>query len=137
MDPSESQDKRAASRFTLEGRVASFGYAFRGLALVARSQHNAWIHAVATVAVVTLGLIFSVSRMEWCVLVLAIGAVWIAEALNTALELLADAVSLEAHPLVGQAKDAAAGGVLIAAIASALVGVLVLAPHCLRILGVG
>ena len=59
---------------------------------------------------------------------------WAAEAMNTALELLADAVSTELNPLVGHAKDAAAGGVLVVAIAAAAVGFIVLGPHCLAFL---
>lgn len=69
---------------------------------------------------------------EWCWIILAIMAVWTAEALNTALEFLADVASPEFHPLVGYAKDVAAGGVLISAIGSALVGILVLGPHLLK-----
>ena len=59
--------------------------------------------------------------------------VWAAEAANTALEFLADAVSPERHPLVGKAKDVAAGAVLIAAIGAAAIGILVIGPHVLRL----
>jgi len=65
----------------------------------------------------------------------AIALVWVAEAINTALELLADAVNPQPHPLVGQAKDVAAGAVLIAAVAAAGVGLIVLGPHCLDLIG--
>ena len=74
------------------------------------------------------------SASEWCWIVLAIMAVWTAEALNTALELLADVASPEFHPLVEKAKDVAAGGVLIAAFGSVIIGLLVIGPHLLRIL---
>ena len=100
-----------------------------------RSQHNAWIHAVATVAVIGTGVFFGISRIEWCWIVLAIVAVWTAEALNTALEFLTDVASPDFHPIAGQAKDVAAGAVLIAAIGSVIIGVLVLGPHVLRWLG--
>jgi diacylglycerol kinase (ATP) len=61
-------------------------------------------------------------------------AVWTAEALNTALEFLADVASPEFHPLVGKAKDVAAGGVLISAIGSVGIGLLVLGPYVLDFL---
>ena len=102
-----------------------------GLLLVLRSQHNAWIHAVATLLVLALAVLFPLSGLEWCVLLIAIGLVWSAEAMNTALELLADAVSPDRNPLIGQAKDAAAGAVLVAALVAAAVGIIVLGPHCL------
>lgn len=121
--------------FSLGARVKSFGYAFSGIALLVRSQHNAWIHALATALVVGLGMLFPISALEWCALILAIALVWIAEALNTSIEFLADALSPEHHPMVGKAKDAAAGGVLLAAIAAAAVGFIVLGPHCLAFLG--
>ncbi len=94
-----------------------------------RSQHNAWIHAAATVTVATAGFFFGLSAAEWCAIVLAIAAVWTAEALNTALELLADVATREFHPLVERAKDVAAGAVLITATAAMLVGALVFWPH--------
>ena len=99
-----------------------------------RTQHNAWVHAVATVAVIITGTFFRISPAEWCWLILAVMAVWTAEALNTALELLADAASPQFHPLVGQAKDVAAGAVLISAVGSVAIGALVFGPHLMRFL---
>jgi diacylglycerol kinase len=73
-----------------------------------------------------------VSRLEWALLILAIGLVWAMEALNTAIELLADEISLEHRLLLGQAKDVAAFGVLAAAIAAVLIGLFVFIPHGFR-----
>jgi diacylglycerol kinase (ATP) len=116
---------------TFTGRLRSVRFALRGIALMLRTQHNAWIHAAATLAVIAAGLLLGVTPAEWCWLVLAIVAVWTAEALNTALELLADVASPEFHPLVEQAKDVAAGAVLICALGAAAIGVLVLGPRLL------
>jgi diacylglycerol kinase (ATP) len=79
--------------------------------------------------VLIVGGLCVLSAREWCWIILAIMAVWTAEALNTALEFLADVASPDFHPLVEKAKDVAAGGVLISAIGAAIIGVLVLAPH--------
>jgi diacylglycerol kinase (ATP) len=117
--------------FCLSERARSFRHAFRGIVLVARSQHNAWIHALATIGVAAAGLWFGVTRWEWCALVFAIGLVWTAEALNTALEFLADEISQERRELIGKAKDAGAGGVLLASITAAIIGVIVFVPHIL------
>jgi len=116
-------------KFNVKSRLRSFGYAGNGVVALVRGQHNAWIHAAATAAVVTAATFFGVSRLDWCLLVLAMALVWAAEALNTAIELLADATVPEEHPLVGRAKDVAAGGVLLCAIGAATVGLLVLWPY--------
>ena len=112
----------------LAGRIRSFGYAFRGVWTMLRSQRNAWIHALATVVVLAAGLALGISVNDWKWLVLAMVSVWGAEALNTALEFLADAAKPEFHPLVKQAKDVAAGAVLIAAIGAAAIGALIFIP---------
>jgi diacylglycerol kinase (ATP) len=117
-------------RFTVMGRLKSFDYALRGVLLMLKSQHNAWLHAAATLVVVLLGRsCCHLTSGEWCVLVLAIMAVWSAEALNTAFEFLADVASPEFHPLVEKAKDVAAGAVLIAATGSVVIALLVFGPY--------
>ncbi len=125
-DPTENNDS-----FTIEGRLKSVRNAIYGVGLMLRSQHNAWLHAFASVCVLVTGGLMRLSAGEWCWIVLAIMAVWTAEALNTALEFLADAASPEFHPLIKKAKDVAAGGVLISALGSVCIGLLVLGPHLL------
>lgn len=115
--------------FSFTARLHSFRYALAGLRTLLLTQHNAWLHAAATVVVVVAGLVLGLSRPEWCWLVLAMTLVWMAEALNTALEFLADAVTQEFHPLILQAKDVAAAAVLIAAIGALVIGLLVFGPH--------
>ena len=101
------------------------------MGIMLRSQHNAWIHALATVAALVAGLVLGISRGEWLAILLSIMAVWVAEALNTAFESLCDVASPEFHPAVERAKDVAAGAVLIAAIGAVLVGLLVFGPRLL------
>ncbi|MBE2212518.1 MAG: diacylglycerol kinase [Opitutaceae bacterium] len=93
------------------------------------TQANARIHAAATVAVVAAGLWLRVGADDWCWLAAATAAVWTAEAFNTALEFLADEVSLEHRERIGRAKDLAAAAVLCAAVGAAVIGALVFAPH--------
>ena len=76
--------------FTLAARARSFSHAFRGIATLLASQHNARIHALATIAVVIVGFALGVTRLEWALLVAAIALVWLAEAFNTAVEFVAD-----------------------------------------------
>ena len=122
-------------RFSITGRIKSFKYAIQGIILMVKSQHNAWLHATATIIVLFVSALFRLSDNEWCWMVIAIMAVWTAEALNTAFEFLADVASPEFHPLVEKAKDVAAGAVLISACGSVVIALLVLGPHFLRFLG--
>jgi diacylglycerol kinase (ATP) len=124
-----------SDRFSIAARVRSFGYAFHGVALLLRSQHNAWIHAAATLGVCALGGLLGLSRGDWLWLAAAIAAVWAAEALNSAIESLADAVHPAPHPLVGRAKDLAAAAVLIVSAGAATIGLLVLGPPLWRWIG--
>ncbi len=109
----------------MKGRIRSFRYAFRGVAVILRTQPNARLHLLATAVAVALGFWLDISAGEWLAIVLAIGMVWVAEGFNTALELLADRVAPDFHPLVGRAKDAAAAAVLLAAVTSVVIALIV------------
>ena len=114
-------------------RATSFRHAFNGIAIVIRTQPNAWIHLAATISVVIAGWLLDVSRHEWLALIFAIGLVWTAEALNTGLEFLADEISLERRERLDYAKDVGAAGVLLASVASAVIGLLIFMPHLLSL----
>jgi diacylglycerol kinase (ATP) len=116
-------------RFSVAARAKSFRHAFAGLADMLRTQHNAWLHAAATLAVCAAGLALRVAARDWRWLIAAIALVWIAEAINTAFEHLCDVVAPGFQPSVKHAKDVAAGAVLLAAIAAALIGALVFWPY--------
>jgi diacylglycerol kinase (ATP) len=121
--------------FQFTGRIRSFGHAIAGIIRMVRCQHNAWIHLVATAMVIAAGFFFHLSPPEWCWIVLAVSIVWTAEALNTAFEFLADAASPNFHPVVRDAKDVAAGAVLITALASSVIGAIIFWPHVKGLLG--
>ncbi len=121
------------SDFSPKDRVRSFGYAGRGLRVLVAGQHNAWIHLGLTALALALGFGFGISALEWLAIVIVIAGVWTAEAINTAIELLADAAVPEEHPKVGQAKDVAAGAVLVAALAALVVGAVVFLPKLFAI----
>ena len=125
----ETEDPPPEKPFQFTGRVRSFRLAVAGIGRMLRCQHNAWIHAGATVIVIAGALLLRISAGDWCWIILAISIVWTAEALNTAFEFLADAASPEFHPLVRDAKDVAAGAVLITALAAAIIAVIVFWPY--------
>lgn len=114
--------------FSIVARIKSFNYAVKGLKVFFSTQHNAWIHALAIVMVIILGFVLKVSAAEWCLLILAIALVVITEMLNTAIEFLTDLVSPNFNSHAGKIKDVAAGAVLIAAIASCVIGGFIFLP---------
>ena len=111
------------------GRIASFAHALRGVAELVATQPNARLHAVASAAVVALGAALRVSSGEWLALLLAMALVWSAEAFNTAIEALGDAVSPAPHPRIRRAKDVAAAAVLLASAGALAVGLVVFGPR--------
>lgn len=113
---------------SLRRRINSFRFAFRGLADLFRNQANARIHLVVAVVVALAGWWLGLSRLEWVAVVLSIALVISMEAMNTALEYLADRISPAHDPLVGKAKDAAAAAVLIAAFGAVTVGLIIFLP---------
>ncbi len=113
----------------LAARFRSFGFALEGLLYALKNEGNIRVHALATVLVLALGLGFGVSRLEWVALAVAIGMVWLAELLNTALEILCDIVEPTEAVAIKRVKDVAAAAVLVAALAAAGIGALVFWPY--------
>lgn len=113
----------------MRDRVKSFQHASAGLWTLMRTQPNARIHLVATVFVIAAGWWFGLSKPDWLWITIAIISVWMAEALNTALEFLADAVHPDQHPLIKHAKDVSAAAVLISALGAVVIGLLVFLPY--------
>ncbi len=118
-----------SNAFSLKARVRSLGYAFEGIAFMLRTQHNAWIHMVATILVLGAASSLKVSAADWRWIVLAIFLVWAAEALNTAVEYVCDKVAPDYDIVVKRAKDVAAGAVLLSAFSSACIGALTFLPY--------
>ena len=109
-------------------RAHSFRYAFTGWWFVIRTQRNAWIHAVVSVAVISLSLWLQLNRHDWAIIILAITMVWTAEFINTALEAVVDLACQQQHVLAKVGKDVGAAAVLIAASSSVIIGFLILGP---------
>src|SRR5512146_1030151 len=99
----------------IRSRARSFRYAFAGWWYVIRTQKNAWIHALISIAVIIVSLWLRLGPRDLAVLVLTIAMVWMGEFLNTALEAVVDLASPALHPLAKVGKDVGAAAVLIAA----------------------
>lgn len=112
-------------------RLRSFRFAFAGWWHVIRTQKNAWLHALATIVVLLIAFWLRLAPLEWAVLILTIGMVWMAEFLNTALEAVVDLASPQQNPLAKIGKDVGAAAVLIAAMAAVIIGLLIIGPPLL------
>ena len=108
--------------------VAATRYALRGMRFFFE-ERNAWILLAGTVLVVAAGLYFKIEAWEWCAVIAAAAILWMAEAMNSALERLTDLVSPGFHPLAGKAKDLAAAAVMLALVAAVSIGLVVFVPR--------
>lgn len=109
--------------------IKSFQFAIQGFLFALSSQANLRIHLIVSLLVIAAGFGFSVSAIEWCVLLLCMGLVISLELINTAIEKLVDMVSPEWKEQAGQIKDIAAGAVLWSSIISILVGLIIFGSH--------
>lgn len=105
--------------------IRSFSYAFEGMVALFRYENNARFHLIAAFGVVLLGIVLGLERFEWALVAIVVGAVWAAEAFNTAIEKLCDLVSPDYHPQIKAAKDLAAAGVMITSVVAVVVGAIV------------
>jgi diacylglycerol kinase len=113
----------------------SFGAAFLGLGHLLRHEPNAQIHAALALVATALGLWLGLTPPEWALLMALFGLVIGLEAMNTAVEGLADLAMPHRDPRVATIKDVAAGGVLAAALAAAAAGLFLFGPRLLHLLG--
>ncbi len=113
-------------------RLASFKYALSGWLYMLRYQKNTRIQAAVSVAVVVLGLWLQISLLEWAILILTIAFEWMAEFINAAIEAAVNLATPEYHPMARISKDVAAAAVLLGAMASVVIGLLILGPPLLE-----
>lgn len=121
-------------KFSLFKRLVSFKFAFKGVLLLFRYEHNAWIHGFLTICAIGLGFYFEITSLEWMAIVISIGIVLAAEAFNTAIEQIANFVQPNQDKKIEHIKDLAAGGVLITAISAFLVGLIIFIPKIVNLI---
>ena len=116
----------------MDGRklIRSFGYAFCGIVTACKEQ-NFKSHLISAVIVLIAGYFTGLTRIEWFIVLILIALVLSLEMMNTAIELVVDLASPNIHPLAKQAKDIAAGAVLVFAVFSAIIGLLIFLPKWL------
>lgn len=121
--------QKQKQKFSLRKRLKSFVFAFAGLKILQKEEHNFRIHLVAAILVIAAGFIFGISLLEWIAIVLAIGFVFVVEIFNTTIENITDFISPDEHPSIKRIKDMAAAAVLISAIVAVIIGLMVFLPE--------
>ena len=106
----------------------SFRFAWEGIAHGRKTERNFKFHLVAMIVVIIAGLLTKLTATEWMIVAILIGGMLALELMNSAVERIVDLVTVERLPLAKQAKDLAAGAVLIYAMMSAAIGLLIFVP---------
>lgn len=122
-DDAAAGDDRSAGRWPRK-----FGHAFRGTWRAVRSEDSFAVHLPVALAVIVVAAALRIPPRDWAPLVAAIGAVLVAELVNTAIESLARALGPRRHPRIRDALDVASAAVLVAAASAVVIGLLVLGP---------
>ena len=120
-------------KFSIKKRIKSFAYAFAGLKVLFREEHNSWIHATAAVLAIAMGFIFRISPMEWIAVVIVIGMVFSAEIINSSLERTADFVKAERDDRKRDIKDLGAAAVLVCAMSALIIGLIIFVPKIIAL----
>ena len=117
--------------------LKSFQCAFTGIAHAFIEGRNFKVQVCFAVAAIVLGIAFSIDALQWIAIAICIGGVLAGECMNTAMEAIVDLASPDYHELARIAKDCAAGGVLVMAIASVAVAAFIFLPKIAALVGIG
>lgn len=109
-------------------RIKSIGIAAKGALLLIKNEASIKVQIVVTILVTCAGFYYNISNNEWLIQLLAIGLVFGTEALNTAIEEIADFIHPNHHKKIGYIKDVAAGGVFFSGIAAILIAMVIYIP---------
>ena len=116
----------------LKKRIVSFRNAWNGIIHAFKSEVHFRFHVFAAFIAIASALFFNIARIEWMMVLLCIAAVLSSELINTALERICDRITKDRDPLIGNAKDLAAGSVLIISAAALIIGAIIFTPYFVR-----
>jgi diacylglycerol kinase len=117
--------------FSISKRLKSFVFAFNGLKILFSEEHNARLHLIAAILVISASIFYKLNTYEWIAVIFSIGIVFIAEIFNTAIENIADFLTTEKNEKIKIIKDLSAAAVLISALTSFTIGLIIFLPKIL------
>ena len=113
------------TKFKSQGFGNTFKNARKGFRLVVKSERNLRVHLIVASVVIALGFLLQFKGIEFCIALMAIANVIVAEMLNTAIEFALDSIYHNKYSrMVGMAKDISAGAVMFATFVSAIIGII-------------
>jgi diacylglycerol kinase len=102
-----------------------FGAALRGIKLGIRGHSSFFVHFFFAALVVAAAIVLRCTLVEWCLLLGCIAMVLTAELFNSAMETLFRGLDAATKERTWPCLDIAAGAVLLASIAAAIIGAVV------------
>src|SRR5690606_26082653 len=115
-------------KFSISKRLSSFKYAFNGLRILVKEEHNSRIHFLAAILVLIAGFLLKISALEWLIIIFAIGFVIANEIINSSIENIAYFISPDKDERIKKIKDLSAAAVLISAITAFIIGLIIFIP---------
>lgn len=128
------KSKMKESKFSITKRLNSFSYAFNGLKILFKEEHNSWIHLVATGIVIITSIFLRLNIYEWVAIIFCIGLVFTAELFNSTVENIADFLTTEKNNKIKTIKDLSAAAVLISALTTFIIGLIIFVPKIISYL---
>ena len=122
-----------SKKFSLKKRIQSFRYAFNGLKILLKEEHNARIHLFAAIGAIVTSIVLKISLYEWVAVIFAIGFVFAMEILNTVVENMADFISPDMDKRIKKIKDLSAAATLIGAIVALVTGIIIFLPKIIAL----
>jgi diacylglycerol kinase len=113
----------------LKRLAKSFIYSFRGLAKIFREEQNLRIQALAAILVIIISWLLEIRRLDWCILLIVIFTVVLMEIVNSAVERIADVLGPRLNNYIKEIKDITAAAVMLASLAAAVIGLIILGPY--------
>ncbi len=126
-------DRDKHKKYGIKRLINSFKYAFSGILSAYKQEQNILIHTFIAIAVVILGFIFSITSLEWIIIILSISIVFAFEFINSSIEAAIDLVTDKICPLAKIAKDLSSSAVLITSIGSGIIGLIIFLPYFLKL----
>ncbi|MBN2598482.1 MAG: diacylglycerol kinase family protein [Marinifilaceae bacterium] len=115
-------------------RLKSFKYAFSGLRILLKEEHNSRIHIFLGLTVIILSIVLNINPIEWGFIIFSIALVITVETINSAIENMADFLTLENNYHIKKIKDLSAGAVLLSSLSSVIIGLLIFIPKLISLL---
>lgn len=115
----------------IRGRLKSTIYASKGVWVLITTEHSFMFHGSISIVLLVLGYFNNLTLTQWGLQILAVGLIMVAEALNTAIEKLADHIEPSQHKTIAIIKDVGAGAVLVALFAEVAIVALIYVPKFL------